>query len=81
MRVDLRLVPQQIANVPDVGAALEELGRVAVPEHVRMHVDPEPVGGTTDRPSDRAIGFPDAVTNSAAPDGAVGRVARYLATA
>ena len=27
-----RLVTQQIANVPDVGPALEELGRVAVPE-------------------------------------------------
>jgi hypothetical protein len=32
VRVDLRgrhrLVPEQIANVPDVGAALEQLGRV-----------------------------------------------------
>ena len=26
-----RLVPEQIANVPDVRATLEQLGRVAVP--------------------------------------------------
>lgn len=59
MRVDLRgrdgLVTQEVANVPDVGAALEELGRIAVPEHVRMHVDTEPPGRASYRPRDRTM--------------------------
>ena len=46
VRVDLRgrdrLVTQKIANVPDVRAALEQLGRIAMPEHLRMHVDAGP---------------------------------------
>jgi hypothetical protein len=49
-------VAQQIADVPDVRAALEQLGRVAVPEHVRMHVDAEPPSNASHCPRDRSIG-------------------------
>ena len=53
MGVDLRgrdrLVPQEIPDVPDVGAALEELGRVAVPEHVRVDTLAQPLARATNR--------------------------------
>lgn len=46
VRVDLRrghrLVAEQIADVSNVRAPLQELGRIAVPEHVRMDVLPQP---------------------------------------
>src|SRR5438128_4395485 len=53
-----RLVPEQITNVPDGRSAFEQLGRVTVPEHMRMEMSAEPLPDPSHDPRHHLVGDP-----------------------